>query len=193
MTAYQAHVKKWGQCTACPLWQTRKHVVLARGTVPCDILFCGESPGDSEDVTAQPFQGPAGKLLDRIVARAIPASLGLRLAYTNLTACIPVKVKGDHEPTRESMDKCRPRLEDFVGLVASPRLIVAVGRLAKRELYAARDSGNDEWLKNRKFCDILHPSHILQAPDVEKSMMIKTAVVVLESAVVNLIRGSRRL
>lgn len=161
--------------------------------MPADILFIGEAPGDSEDVLGQPFVGPAGHLLDRIIARAIPASLGLKLAYTNLTACVPVKSKDSHEPTRESMDKCRPRLEEFVGLVANPRLIVAVGRLAKKELCAARDSGNDEWLRYRKFCDIIHPSAILQAADVEKSMMIKTAVVVLESAVVSMIRGSRKL
>jgi uracil-DNA glycosylase family 4 len=195
MTAYQAHKRRWGQCTACPLWKTRKHVVLARGVVPADILFCGEAPGDSEDVLAQPFIGPAGHLLDRIVRIAIPANLGFRLAYTNLVACIPVKTKDSHEPTRLSMDKCRPRLVEFVAEVAQPRLLVLVGKLAKSEIVGQADFGECEWLRGKwlGFCDIVHPSAILQAKEAERGPMIKRAVVVLEQAVGDLVgrRGRR--
>lgn len=197
MTAYQAHVKKWSQCTACPLWKTRKHVVLARGTLPCDVLFCGEAPGDSEDVLALPFKGPAGHALDRIIAMAIPANLGLRLAFTNLTACVPVKTnvggKKQHEPTRESMDKCRPRLVEFVSQCAQPRLLVQVGKLARSEIVGQGQFGECEWLGGNwlEFCEIVHPSAILQAKDAEKGLMIKRAVVVLERAIANML-GARR-
>lgn len=188
MTAYQAHVKKWGQCTACPLWKTRKHVVLAKGTLPADILFLGEAPGDSEDVLGQPFVGPAGHALDRIIRMAIPANLGLRLAFTNLTACVPVKIKTggkkDHQPTRDSLDKCRPRLVEFVSQCAQPKLLVQVGSLAQTEIVGQADFWDCKWLDGNwlEFCEIIHPSAILQAKDAEKGLMLKRAVVVLERA-----------
>jgi uracil-DNA glycosylase len=44
--------------------------VLAKGKLPCDVLFVGEAPGESEDVTGTPFIGPAGRLLDEMIANA---------------------------------------------------------------------------------------------------------------------------
>ena len=55
MSAWTDHVSRWHDCTACPLHQQRDQIVLARGTVPCDILFIGEAPGASEDVLGVPF------------------------------------------------------------------------------------------------------------------------------------------
>jgi uracil-DNA glycosylase len=62
-------------------------VVLARGRIPAPILLCGEAPGVSEDVLGSPFIGPAGKLLDHILARAIDGQFDYCL--TNLVGCIP--------------------------------------------------------------------------------------------------------
>lgn len=49
----------------------RIKVVLGRGAVPCDILFVGEAPGLGENATGKPFMGPAGKLLDSLIARSL--------------------------------------------------------------------------------------------------------------------------
>ena len=38
-----------------------------RGSIPFNVLFVGEAPGESEDVLGFPFVGPAGKLLDHII------------------------------------------------------------------------------------------------------------------------------
>lgn len=69
---WSVFVERWKDCTACGLCEHRQKVVLARGSVPCDILFIGEAPGESEDCLGQPFVGPAGQLLDRIVRLALP-------------------------------------------------------------------------------------------------------------------------
>ena len=52
------------QCTMCPLCQTRHNVVFGVGPTDAEILFVGEGPGEQEDLTGEPFVGPAGKLLD---------------------------------------------------------------------------------------------------------------------------------
>lgn len=72
MTTWLEHVEKWRDCMRCPLSEQRSNIVLARGTVPCDVLFVGEAPGASEDALGQPFVGPAGHLLDQVIERALP-------------------------------------------------------------------------------------------------------------------------
>lgn len=72
MSAWTDHVAKWKNCDLCPLHKQRNRICIARGTVPCDVLFVGEAPGPSEDAIGQPFVGPAGKLLDQIIERALP-------------------------------------------------------------------------------------------------------------------------
>src|SRR3954471_2435855 len=98
MTTWLEHVARWRDCTRCPLSQQRSNIVLARGQVPCDVLFVGEAPGASEDALAQPFCGPAGHLLDQIVERALPPIVSY--AMTNLVCCFPreAKAQGDNEP-----------------------------------------------------------------------------------------------
>lgn len=70
MISFQEHRRKWNDCQRCRLCEGRTNVVLARGRVPCDVLFIGEAPGVSEDILNKPFVGPAGKLLDSIVEKA---------------------------------------------------------------------------------------------------------------------------
>lgn len=104
--------------------------MLARGKLPCDVLFVGEAPGRGEDTLGQPFVGPAGSLQDRITAEALAVAgrPGLRVAYGNLLGCLPVdqELAKVHAPPPECVDACRPRLESLVR-VADPRLIVALG------------------------------------------------------------------
>jgi uracil-DNA glycosylase len=70
-TLWSAHVDDWKDCTRCPLHTVRSNVVLARGSIPCDILFVGEAPGRSEDALGKPFVGPAGILLDEMIEDAL--------------------------------------------------------------------------------------------------------------------------
>src|SRR5207244_4450732 len=129
MSAWTDHVARWKDCTACPLCQQRDRIVLARGQVPCDVVFVGEAPGASEDVLGQPFVGPAGRLLDQIIERALPA--GARFALTNLVACFPreAKARGENMPEVKEILACRPRLLEFIDL-CRPKLVVRVGREA---------------------------------------------------------------
>lgn len=70
VSLYQQHVADWRACTGCTLSERRNRVVLFRGSVPCDVLFVGEAPGESEDVVGTPFVGPAGKFLDGMILEA---------------------------------------------------------------------------------------------------------------------------
>lgn len=56
------------QCTKCALAQTRRHVVFGEGNLQAKLMFVGEGPGATEDETGRPFVGPAGQLLDKMLA-----------------------------------------------------------------------------------------------------------------------------
>ena len=68
----------------------RTNVVIGKGSRNADILFIGEGPGQQEDLQGVPFVGPAGQLLDKMLA-----SVGLSLedAYiANVVKCRPATV-----------------------------------------------------------------------------------------------------
>lgn len=188
LTPWQAHVAGWRACTRCDLHARRSTVVLARGAVPCDVLFVGEAPGRSEDGLGKPFIGPAGQLLDGIIEEAL-AGMNVRAAFTNLLACIPLDPDpagdGDLLHPRDLPDcvaACAPRLAELVGL-ARPRLIVRVGKDAQDYLEPGyRTSVRlGDWVG--RFCDIMHPSAILQTKNyAQQSHLRRRAVVVLRTA-----------
>lgn len=195
MTPYQSHVAKWSVCRRCPLCADRATVVLARGSLPCSILFCGEAPGESEDVLGQPFVGPAGHLLDHIIKEAIPLEQAdgpdqpptgylYDWAFTNLVACFPKEQKeaGINEPPDEAILACRERLVELV-MIAKPRLIVAVGTLARDWLDPKAVRKNLKPLPTIPQAFIIHPAAILRAPTVQQSLMIRRSVVTLRSAI----------
>ena len=98
MTRYDLHVSNWIDCKRCDLHLTRKHVVLARGSIPAEIALLGQDPGTSEDALGLPFIGKSGKILDAIVADSIPPKI--TRVFTNVLGCIPkdkhgVKLEGD--------------------------------------------------------------------------------------------------
>ena len=169
---WREHKEKWRDCQLCELAECRGRVVLARGSVPCEVLFVGEAPGPSEDVLGQPFMGPAGKLLDSILKHT-----DLKWALTNLVACFPKEIgkSGWHEPSKESIEACAPRLREFVGM-CKPRVIVCVGGLA--EMWAPRVL----WKRYKgEFRNMIHPAAILRMDISQRSLAMKRCIEIVES------------
>lgn len=173
---YKEHYDKWKDCTKCPLCSQRSKIVLARGTIPCDVCFIGEAPGESEDTLGQPFVGPAGKILDSIIYEAgLMDSLDTPYAMTNLVACFPADAKRDgiNEPERSEIKACEERLREFITL-CKPKLLVLVGSLAQQYVLAMN-------LRIRT-AGIVHPAAILRAKIAQQSMMRRKAVITLANA-----------
>jgi len=181
------HKKRWKDCDGCFLCETRKNVVLLRGKIPADVLFLGEAPGASEDVLGQPFIGPAGKLLDSIVQEAMEQSKTVRVAFTNLVACIPIGDEGSktQEPSKESIKACADRLKEAVHLV-KPKGIVCVGKLAKKHVigqadFSYRKDYGLSWIPSHdflRFTEIVHPAAILRS-EVSQTIMVQRCVATL--------------
>lgn len=190
LTLYQRHKRDWIECTRCHYHTTRSNVVIMRGKMPCDVLFLGEAPGESEDAQGEPFVGPAGHLLDSIIDWAVPVrEPEVRLAFTNLVGCYPVereeeedkegtKKKGKKakagEPDDEAIEACMPRVEEFVNRIARPKFIVCVGKLAKDWLEPGI-KGNHDVPREIPRVHVTHPSAMLRAPAEQKDMWVRQA------------------
>lgn len=197
-SVFQQHVLDWTDCRRCSLCDGRKNVVLARGKVPCDMLFVGEAPGESEDALAKPFIGPAGKLLDQIIAASIPSHI--RLAFTNLVACIPRPEEGGDEtekrkrklgePPDETIIACAPRLTEFVRM-CSPKVIVCVGALARDWLNSSKVSPGYNVMGGFQglMIDIHHPAFLLRANKANQGLLIQQCVIRLRDAVSDMLEG----
>lgn len=176
LSPWKAHVAKWQDCERCQLYHGRRRVVLARGKVPCDVVFVAEAPGMSEDVLGEPLVGPAGKLLDDCASEA--GLDAFRLLYTNLVGCFPkdAKATDDHRPPDDAIKACLPRVGE-VFRIARPRAVVLVGSLAKTWLQS-KAAARLLTLPPDTF-EIVHPSAVLRAPTAQKSLLVRRLVATL--------------
>lgn len=117
------------QCQDCALHRSRQQAVLGVGDEAAEWLFVGEGPGAEEDRRGEPFVGPAGQLLDAMLA-AMGLARGDNVYIANAVKCRP---PNNETPKPEEMDACRPYLERQIALI-QPRLIVALGRPAAQTL-----------------------------------------------------------
>jgi len=139
------------------------------------VLFIGEAPGASEDSLGTPFIGPAGKLLDEIIARA-SYRMSLRIAFTNLIGCIP-KEDGQKvtEPPEYAVKACKERLRELI-LIARPKICILVGKHAEKH----RPVVGPEWPMT--FYGVQHPAFILRASIDQKGLLVQRATVILHEA-----------
>jgi uracil-DNA glycosylase family 4 len=73
-------------CTRCRLANGRTQVVFGQGSPTAELMFVGEGPGFHEDRRGQPFVGPSGQLLNRLLGE-----IGLRredVYITNVVRCL---------------------------------------------------------------------------------------------------------
>jgi DNA polymerase len=116
-------------CKACGLCKLRKQAVFGVGDRQADWLLVGEGPGADEDERGEPFVGPAGKLLDAMLA-AIALKRGENVYIANAVKCRP---PGNRTPELDETATCFPFLQRQIALIR-PKLIVALGRPAAQTL-----------------------------------------------------------
>lgn len=184
------HVENWKDCNKCQYAETRRKIVLGRGVLPCDIAFIGEAPGVSENMLGQPFIGKAGKILDRIILKALGHEPKYTVALNNVIACIPL-VNGHEkeEPDFDCVMECKPRVEEFLS-IASPKLIVAVGKTAAEWLDSTwKDAIQVPKRDDDKYCgrtpviSITHPAAILRMPFAAQGLAEHKCVVDITTAI----------
>lgn len=121
-------------CHACPLGQTRIKAVPGEGAEAPKALIIGEGPGAEEDASGRPFVGPAGQLLDKMLA-SIGLSRQENCFIANVVKCRP---PGNRDPQSGEIAACAGFLERQIDLL-KPKAILCVGRVAACALLETAD------------------------------------------------------
>jgi DNA polymerase len=153
------------KCNRCGLCERRTNVVFGVGFRDADVMFVGEGPGEQEDLQGEPFVGPAGKLLDDMMAII---DLDRKNSYiANIVKCRPPM---NRDPLETEQDACIGYLRNQVALI-KPKIIVCLGRIAAKRLIdpeyrITRQHGT--WVQKGGvwMTAIYHPSALLR--DVSK-------------------------
>ncbi len=117
------------RCAKCRLAQNRTYTAFGEGVLNPPVLVVGEGPGAEEDKLGRPFVGPAGKLLDRMLA-AVNLDREKNCYITNIVKCRPPM---NRDPAPDERETCLPYLERQIRFLR-PRVILALGRTAAQTL-----------------------------------------------------------
>jgi len=153
-----------GECTRCPLHQGRQHIVFGKGSENAEIMFIGEGPGAEEDRQGVPFVGPAGKLLDRMLA-----AIGLKGSQVYISNIVKCRPPGNRDPQAGEVAACRPFLEEQIRAVG-PKLICTLGKPAANALLGNQAPisalrGNWHRVSGVPLLPTFHPAYLLRSPE----------------------------
>ncbi len=168
-----------GECTRCKLHATRRSIVFGTGAEDAPLMFVGEAPGEQEDRRGEPFVGPAGELLDKMIEAMGWSRHSVYIA--NTTKCRP---PANRNPEPDELAACMPFLQAQIAAVA-PRIIVALGRPAANQLLgvdapisALRGSFHDR--RGVQVMPTFHPAYLLREPDKKREAWSDLKLVMTE-------------
>jgi DNA polymerase len=160
-----------------------KKVVLGVGTLDAAIMFVGEAPGAEEEIQGEPFVGPAGQLLTKMIQAMGVARGDVYIGnIMNWRPQMPTvegrDQVGNRPPTEDEMRFCLPYLRAQIEVV-KPRLLVALGSTAAQGLlgfrsFKALGDVRGRWhdFGGRPLMVTYHPSYILREPTNRKKRLI---------------------
>lgn len=153
----------FADCANCPL----RHQPMVPGCGPTKTEFSivGEGPGNYEVQRQQPFVGPSGQLLNRMLTEA-----GVKrdeVYVTNATLCLPTGRADKDSELAEATMCCAPRLYNELQ-ARGVKHVLALGAYAAKALGSTDDSitkarGKRFWNANHQWVmPSLHPAYILR-------------------------------
>lgn len=155
------------RCERCGLCRGRRNAVPGEGNREADVMLIGEGPGQVEDETGRPFVGPAGQLLDRMLAAIGHGREDVYIA--NVFKCRP---PGNRVPLPEEAQACLPYLRAQF-LLVRPKILVCLGSTAARsiirpDIRITRERGQWTQRKGVWMLPTYHPSALLRDQTGEK-------------------------
>ena len=172
-----------GDATCCANVRPGKKVVLGVGSLDAKVMFVGEAPGAEEEVQGEPFVGPAGQLLTKMIQ-----AMGLKREEVYIGNIMNWRPQigsaagreqvGNRPPTEGEMRYCLPYLRAQVEIV-NPDLVVALGKTAVDGLlgfgkFKTLGEARGRWheFDGKPLMVTYHPSYILREPTNKKKRLI---------------------
>ncbi len=156
-------------CADCPLHRGRTNAVPGEGSPWAELMFIGEGPGFHEDRQGRPFVGPAGQLLEGLLA-----SIGTNrndVFIANMVKCRP---PDNRDPEPSEIAACKKYLDRQIELI-DPKLIVTLGRFSLGRFFpgesVTRARGKPRHKDGQLIFPVLHPAAALRRPELRKTLV----------------------
>ncbi|MFQ5706261.1 MAG: uracil-DNA glycosylase family protein [bacterium] len=155
-------------CTKCKLSKSRTKFVFGVGSPNAKLICVGEGPGYDEDQQGEPFVGPAGKLLTKILN-----AIGFDRSEVYIANVVKCRPPGNREPEPEEIAECLPYVRRQIEMIA-PAFILALGRVASQNLLGVHTAvgklrGTVHRLGNVDVIVTYHPAALLRNPELKRS------------------------
>jgi DNA polymerase len=165
----QKLAERIGDCQNCRLHQSRTQVVFGTGNPAAALVFIGEAPGREEDQHGEPFVGPAGELLTRIIE-----AIGLRREQVYILNVIKCRPPHNRNPLPDELASCRPILQAQLACL-QPRIVCALGNFAAQALLQTEEKisrlrGRFHRLGNIQVMPTYHPAYLLRNPQAKRAV-----------------------
>ncbi|MFA6982229.1 MAG: uracil-DNA glycosylase [Patescibacteria group bacterium] len=158
--------KSVGSCRKCRLYEKAKNAVPGEGNINAELIFVGEAPGETEDLTGRPFVGRAGKLLESLLS-----DISMTRKDVWIGNIIKHRPPNNREPMEDEIEACVPYLALQLK-VLNPVLIVTLGRFAMNFFYKegkiTRDHGQLIRQEHFSVFPVYHPAAALRNPEFAK-------------------------
>lgn len=159
-----------GDCQRCALCTKRTQIVFGVGDADADLMVIGEGPGEQEDLAGEPFVGPAGQMLDRMLANVV----GLprtKVYIANVVKCRPPE---NRNPAPAEAAMCKPFLERQIQAIR-PKLLLVLGSVALTEVLGGtgitRSRGKEVSWRGIPAIPSFHPAYLLRQPQDKRLAM----------------------
>lgn len=150
--------------------ETAAHLVFGEGKADRPpVMLIGEAPGEEEDRTGQPFVGPAGQMLSKMLA-----AIGLLREDIYITNLLFWRPPGNRAPRPEETAMCLPFLVRHIELVNPKSILLLGGSSGKALLQSDLSVGamrGKWWPFESKAGEsayptlvTFHPSYLLRTP-----------------------------
>ncbi|MGE4618331.1 MAG: uracil-DNA glycosylase [Planctomycetota bacterium] len=149
------------ECRNCDLCKTRNRTAFGVGAADADLMFVGEAPGQQEDLKGEPFVGPAGQLLNRMIG-----AMGLERDQVYIANVLKCRPPENRDPRPPEVAACSAYLKAQIELVR-PKILVALGRpaacwLTGQETALARLRGKVHDWHGIPVIATYHPAYLLR-------------------------------
>jgi len=127
-------------------------------------MIIGEGPGFHEDQQARPFVGPAGQLLDKMIA-----AMGLKREDVFLSNVVKCRPPDNRVPEDDEQQACGSNLAKEISMV-QPDIIITVGMTASKFILKFTDKkptmakyhGKIGYYKGIQVIPTYHPAALLR-------------------------------
>jgi uracil-DNA glycosylase family 4 len=176
LAALRQQAESWAAARA--LGSLRDVMVFATGNPEAGIMLIGEAPGYEEEKKLEPFVGPAGEQLDKILK-----AMGLArdaVYISNIVKFRPATARqttNNRPPSPEEIAACLPLVQAEIAIIR-PQCIIALGGSAAAGLLG--QGGNVTSLRGvwHDFAGVpvrvtYHPSYLLRSShDIQTKRMV---------------------